>query len=133
MKIPGFNPCFNGSVERGRSTRTHYHGIDPVSILVLMEVLREDIRPRVGGRDRRIVSILVLMEVLREVDRARRDFSQYVVSILVLMEVLREGVFEENLHRLTVDVSILVLMEVLREGPRLGFLDYRAQMFQSLF
>ena len=38
-----FNPCFNGSVERGVSFR-RYDSFFKVSILVLMEVLREEWR-----------------------------------------------------------------------------------------
>ena len=61
----GFNPCFNGSVERGFPSSDVLILISAVSILVLMEVLREaDVAPvadRAAG-----VSILVLMEVLRE-------------------------------------------------------------------
>ena len=61
----GFNPCFDGSVERG---------IDyPAPAL-----------------RRHVVSILVLMEVLREAKHASRFKGQSYVSILVLMEVLRE-------------------------------------------
>ena len=37
-----FNPCFNGSVERGKAAGTHVRTPHGVSILVLMEVLRED-------------------------------------------------------------------------------------------
>ena len=37
----GFNPCFNGSVERGRAGIASDGGGHVVSILVLMEVLRE--------------------------------------------------------------------------------------------
>ena len=36
-----FNPCFNGSVERGAEKVRKSNGHVPVSILVLMEVLRE--------------------------------------------------------------------------------------------
>ena len=45
----GFNPCFNGSVERGarRLCPAHYNKAQ-VSILVLMEVLREG-RPYCRG------------------------------------------------------------------------------------
>ena len=62
----GFNPCFNGSVERGFEDDPRDHAPIEVSILVLMEVLREagiDLAPK---KTRRGVSILVLMEVLRE-------------------------------------------------------------------
>ena len=37
-----FNPCFNGSVERGRPAPPGFRYHPGVSILVLMEVLRED-------------------------------------------------------------------------------------------
>ena len=62
-----FNPCFNGSVERGTTARDQTRGVSEVSILVLMEVLREEKKgPHLRARPRS-VSILVLMEVLREV------------------------------------------------------------------
>ena len=84
-----FNPCFNGSVERGWLPASERRR-DSVSILVLMEVLREadiakalkstskSFNPCFNGsvergqhahptRARPHVSILVLMEVLREV------------------------------------------------------------------
>ena len=64
--VAGFNPCFNGSVERGYPK----NAISSISSLV---------------------SILVLMEVLREVDATARTITlHFTVSILVLMEVLRE-------------------------------------------
>ena len=87
-----FNPCFNGSVERGYISFHHAISVERVSILVLMEVLREG---QIDGR--RIhppgrVSILVLMEVLREGSiQFSRCHGSGLVSILVLMEVLREG------------------------------------------
>ena len=61
----GFNPCFNGSVERGHKRGTK-PSADSVSILVLMEVLREAFGSTRNPAGRRAVSILVLMEVLRE-------------------------------------------------------------------
>ena len=42
---PGFNPCFNGSVERGQRGRLDGAPLHAVSILVLMEVLREGDKP----------------------------------------------------------------------------------------
>ena len=36
-----FNPCFNGSVERGKVRSKRHRATQDVSILVLMEVLRE--------------------------------------------------------------------------------------------
>ena len=42
----GFNPCFNGSVERGFAKALPKAGGDAVSILVLMEVLREGRSPK---------------------------------------------------------------------------------------
>ena len=55
-----------------------------------MEVLREADRIELLGRPDR-VSILVLMEVLREAAKfGARCFTVTGVSILVLMEVLRE-------------------------------------------
>ena len=62
----GFNPCFNGSVERGDHD-------------FYIMVFRD------------LVSILVLMEVLREGDCGHSAQSSIAVSILVLMEVLREA------------------------------------------
>ena len=43
-----------------------------VSILVLMEVLREELAATKSEYEKKAVSILVLMEVLREVPRDRR-------------------------------------------------------------
>ena len=111
-----------------------------VSILVLMEVLREERTPVALATLRDRVSILVLMEVLREAPRLPAVFqskggfnpcfngsvergmpngpskrSAMHVSILVLMEVLRE-VIREARAAAAVLVSILVLMEVLREA-----------------
>ena len=91
-----FNPCFNGSVERGVVVDAFRRFHESVSILVLMEVLREEPRRRVNGSVGP-VSILVLMEVLREV--MHRDMwsnGADVVSILVLMEVLREVDMESS-------------------------------------
>ena len=45
-----FNPCFDGSVERGVPSCVKIHSIVFVSILVLMEVLREE---NLGGLGRR--------------------------------------------------------------------------------
>ena len=86
-----FNPCFNGSVERGHLWRLPQRRQREVSILVLMEVLREARAILEGSPDPTRVSILVLMEVLRE-DREPVYCGPRVVavSILVLMEVLRE-------------------------------------------
>ena len=49
MPTTCFNPCFNGSVERGRVGPIPFVDLDRVSILVLMEVLREANPPRRGG------------------------------------------------------------------------------------
>ena len=72
--IIGFNPCFDGSVERGPPTRTLPYPRG-VSILVLMEVLRE-VTASLSGGEKHGVSILVLMEVLREAyPRSESDTS----------------------------------------------------------
>ena len=47
----GFNPCFNGSVERGSIRSGHARATAVVSILVLMEVLREGSAPQTQGGD----------------------------------------------------------------------------------
>ena len=56
-----------------------------------MEVLREGGANPSHSSDRTLVSILVLMEVLREEHGHGRGFQRGLVSILVLMEVLREA------------------------------------------
>ena len=85
-----------------------------VSILVLMELLREFHGLLKTTGETHVVSILVLMELLRELLLQRWESSHYIVSILVLMELLRES--ESNGHAKTPNaVSILVLMELLRE------------------
>ena len=89
MSSCSFNPCFNGSVERGVRRRPTEWPTDAVSILVLMEVLREATTAWRGNRAL-LVSILVLMEVLREAAPCRESAERDCVSILVLMEVLRE-------------------------------------------
>ena len=48
-----FNPCFNGSVERGVRADSLESGPVRVSILVLMEVLREGPQKRRARRQRR--------------------------------------------------------------------------------
>ena len=110
-KFFGFNPCFNGSVERGQR-----YGIQSYK-----------------GHS---VSILVLMEVLREADQNFRDqrriIEQFAVSILVLMEVLREATVQYPTDPPTV-VSILVLMEVLREDCTECREISPDRAFQSLF
>ena len=114
MTVRRFNPCFNGSVERGNkllALMSFMKGL--VSILVLMEVLREEDRLSGAGKEA-TVSILVLMEVLREAKSETSTWKPQSVSILVLMEVLREGHRNGELFHEIV-VSILVLMEVLRE------------------
>ena len=69
-----FNPCFNGSVERGKSRLNLAFETLIVSILVLMEVLREaPVSEELGSKG--AVSILVLMEVLREVTTGAKNFS----------------------------------------------------------
>ena len=68
-----FNPCFDGSVERGHPSRARFLGFAPVSILVLMEVLREEPRSRRCRAPIHGVSILVLMEVLREGTQPARE------------------------------------------------------------
>ena len=59
-----FNPCFDGSEARDNG-QTRGDGLGDVSILVLMEVKREDESGSGCGRGNH-VSILVLMEVKRE-------------------------------------------------------------------
>ena len=79
------------------------------------------------------VSILVLMEVLREVGvRFGLTRERVRVSILVLMEVLREVGAQVALRRER-NVSILVLMEVLREAPSCSPRRVALVGFQSLF
>ena len=97
--------------------REEIYGLSRVSILVLMEVLREGVWGGCIGGRADAVSILVLMEVLREVREAAFMSAFAGVSILVLMEVLREEGVTGHLHR-SLKVSILVLMEVLREVGR---------------
>ena len=87
-----FNPCFNGSVERGGCLPTVSMRLCRVSILVLMEVLRE-VFPSRAELCPCPVSILVLMEVLREEKPPGSSIQGAFVSILVLMEVLREAVW----------------------------------------
>ena len=65
-----------------------------------MEVLREGTRHR-HHTTRHTVSILVLMEVLREGFRTKPVFPAFrIVSILVLMEVLREGGLARGVYRI---------------------------------
>ena len=65
-----FNPCFDGSVERGPKSVAGLKAVFLlVSILVLMEVLREGHNPRSQCNGTVYVSILVLMEVLREEEK----------------------------------------------------------------
>ena len=61
-----FNPCFNGSCKRTRIVYIAIYKEDTVSILVLMEVVKE---LKVNNCQKNIsnnVSILVLMEVVKE-------------------------------------------------------------------
>ena len=80
-----------------------------------MEVLREERSRQNDGCTHEHVSILVLMEVLREVLAQPGALAKFFVSILVLMEVLREALDPAAYLAWGRKVSILVLMEVLRE------------------
>ena len=78
------------------------------------------------------VSILVLMEVLREATVGFENGIPKPVSILVLMEVLREALWpicNEVFRR----VSILVLMEVLREEGELTSRMIELRSFNPCF
>ena len=99
-----------------------------------MEVLREVGSQKGESHARSEVSILVLMEVLREAYHPPTEVSENpdLVSILVLMEVLREaGVLSR--FPLLFFVSILVLMEVLREAKKDDGALVAGTEFQSLF
>ena len=104
-----------------------------VSILVLMDVVREGVRKRIAEDILRLVSILVLMDVVREASFPNKcpPMLEYV-SILVLMDVVREDQ-QHGRPAHDVEVSILVLMDVVREEKLIRLIQTMELQFQSLF
>ena len=95
-----FNPCFNGSVERGCAQGLYLCVCDaPVSILVLMEVLREVKYGRIPTRRKRSFNPCFNGSVERGRLLPAVLVAKDIVSILVLMEVLREGVWSASTSR----------------------------------
>ena len=86
-----FNPCFIGLPA---STSDCYRGIrldEGVSILVLLDFLRQLYIRRSKRNSLIVVSILVLLDFLRQRVRSSHfAFSLYIVSILVLLDFLRQ-------------------------------------------
>ncbi len=89
--LVGFNPCFNGRCKRTVFRRRSMSRLDVVSILVLMEDVKELWEFSLKRTIVFLVSILVLMEDVKEPCwKTTKRFVAQRVSILVLMEDVKE-------------------------------------------